>query len=136
MLYPTNRLFEFKNDLTVLTMEMADRQSITLRFLRPAQVDGCGNANTSQIPIGDGSVRRLPGGLATPNVTTVLPRVVLHHTEHRPRSLPKRVVFVTGAGGSDAPAAALDAVDPHALPELELRDTRPAAVERLASLHG
>jgi glutaconate CoA-transferase subunit B len=175
---------------------MAERQSMTLQFLRPAQVDGCGNANTSQIPVDDGSVRRLPGGLATADVFRILPRVVLYHTDHRPRSLPERVAFVTGAGGGDpqagthgpvrlvtdravfkfAPAgaqleslhpgedletlrrdtgfhfavdqvretaapsaeelAALDAVDPHALRELELRDTRRAAVERFASLHG
>jgi glutaconate CoA-transferase subunit B len=179
----------------LLTMEMAERQSMTLQFLRPAQVDGCGNANTSRIPSSDGSVRRLPGGLATADVFRILPRVVLYHTDHRPRSLPERVAFVTGAGGGDAQAgtrgpvrlvtdravfkfapegaqleslhpdedletlrydtgfhfaveevretaapsaeelAALDAVDPHALRELELRDTRRAAAERFASLH-
>jgi hypothetical protein len=27
--------------------------------------------------------------------------VVLYHTDHRPRSLPERVAFVTGAGGGD-----------------------------------
>lgn len=85
----------------VLTMEMAERRSMTLQFLRPAQVDGNGNANTSRIPVGDGSVRRLPGGLATADVFRILPRVVLYHTDHRPRSLPPQVSFVTGAGGGD-----------------------------------
>ena len=85
-------------------MKTADRQSMTLRFLRPTQIDGCGNAKTSQIPVGDGSVRRLPGGLATGDVLRILPRLVLYHTDHRPRSLPERGVFVTGDGGLDAQA--------------------------------
>lgn len=88
----------------VLTMEMAERQAMTLQFLRPAQVDAAGNANTSRIPSSDGSVRRLPGGLATADVLRILPRVVLYHTDHRPRSLPEQVAFVTGAGGGDAQA--------------------------------
>jgi glutaconate CoA-transferase subunit B len=178
----------------VLTMEMAERRAMTLQFLRPAQVDGNGNANTSRISTSDGSVRRLPGGLATADVFRILPRVVLYHTDHRRRSLPAQVSFVTGAGGGDPVAgtrgpvrlitdravfafladgprleslhpgedadtvrsdtgfvfavdevvetappsddelAALDEVDPHAIRELELRDTRQAAAERLASL--
>jgi glutaconate CoA-transferase, subunit B len=85
----------------VLTMEMAERQSMTLQFLRPAQVDGAGNANTSRITGNDGSVRRLPGGLATADVWRILPRVVVYHTDHRERSLPNKVGFITGAGGGD-----------------------------------
>lgn len=88
----------------VLTMEMAERGAMTLQFLRPAEVDGAGNANTSRVASDDGSVRRLPGGLATADVLRILPRVVLYHTDHRPRSLPRRVSFVTGAGGGDARA--------------------------------
>ncbi|HUA72318.1 MAG TPA: CoA-transferase [Solirubrobacteraceae bacterium] len=85
----------------VLTMEMAERQAMTLQFLRPAQVDGYGNANTSRIATEDGSVRRLPGGLATADVWRILPRVVVYHTDHRERSLPAEVSFITGAGGGD-----------------------------------
>lgn len=85
----------------VLTMEMAERQAMTLQFLRPGQVDGAGNANTSRIQGEDGSVRRLPGGLATADVWRILPRVVVYHTDHRERSLPAEVSFVTGAGGGD-----------------------------------
>jgi glutaconate CoA-transferase subunit B len=85
----------------VLTMEMAERQAMTLQFLRPAQVDGDGNANTSRIYDGDGSVKRLPGGLATADVWRILPRVVVYHTDHRERSLPDKVAFITGAGGGD-----------------------------------
>ena len=85
----------------VLTMEMAERRSMTLQFLRPAQVDGGGNANTSRILGADGSVVRLPGGLATADVFRILPRVVLYLPDHRVRALPGHVSFVTGAGGGD-----------------------------------
>jgi glutaconate CoA-transferase subunit B len=85
----------------VLTMEMAERRSMTLQFLRPAEVDGHGDANVSRLVASDGAVRRLPGGLATADVFRIMPRVVLYHTDHRVRSLPARVGFVTGAGGGD-----------------------------------
>jgi len=85
----------------VLTMEMAERQSMTLQFLRPAQIDRAGNANTSRSLSDDGSMRRLPGGLATADVWRILPRVVVYHTDHRVRSLPAEVGFITGAGGGD-----------------------------------
>lgn len=88
----------------LVTMEMAERRAMTMQFLRPAQVDAAGNANTSRI-LRDGAVAtRLPGGLATADVLRILPRVVLYHTDHRPRSLPERVSFCTGAGGGDAQA--------------------------------
>jgi glutaconate CoA-transferase subunit B len=81
----------------LLTMEMAERGAMTLQFLRPAQVDGEGNANTSRIVAGGELVQRLPGGLASADVFQILPRVVLYHTDHRPRSLPERVGFTTAA---------------------------------------
>jgi glutaconate CoA-transferase subunit B len=88
----------------LVTMEMAERRTMTMQFLRPAQVDGAGNANTSAI-VRDGVVAtRLPGGLATADVLRILPRVVLYHTDHRPRSLPERVSFRTAAGGGDRQA--------------------------------
>jgi glutaconate CoA-transferase subunit B len=88
----------------LVTMEMAERGAMTLQFLRPAQVDRAGNANTSRI-LRDGAVAtRLPGGLATADVLRILPRVVLYHTDHRERSLPEHVSFLTGAGGGDAVA--------------------------------
>lgn len=179
----------------MVTMEMAERRGMTMQFLRPAQVDGDANANTSRIRRDGRTTLRLPGGLATADVLRILPRVVLYHTDHRLRSLPQRVSFVSGAGGGDsvtgtrgpvclvtdravftfgpggprlesvhpgedvegvlaetgfAPAAndvgetvtpsateraALDAVDPDALRELELRDTHAAAAERFALAH-
>lgn len=83
------------------TMEMAERRTMTLQFLRPAQVDRAGNINTSRVRASDGAVKRLPGGLASADVVRILPRIVLYHTDHRPTSLPERVSFVTGAGGGD-----------------------------------
>ena len=94
----------------LVTMEMAERRAMTLQFLRPAQIDRAGNANTSRI-LRDGAVAsRLPGGLATADVLRILPRVVLYHTDHRLRALPDRVSFLTGAGGGDPVAGTLGPV--------------------------
>jgi glutaconate CoA-transferase, subunit B len=94
----------------LVTMEMAERRAMTMQFLRPAQIDAAGNANTSRI-VRDGRVAmRLPGGLATADVFRLLPRVVLYHTDHQPRSLPHRVGFVSGAGGGDAVTGSLGPV--------------------------
>jgi glutaconate CoA-transferase subunit B len=83
-------------------MDMAERQAMTLQFLRPAQVDGEGSVNTSRVAGPDGRVVRLPGGLAMADVPRLMPRVVLYHPDHRPRSLPARVDVVTGRGGPSA----------------------------------
>jgi len=85
----------------VETMEMAERRTMTLQFLRPAQVDAEANMNVSRVSGPDGGWSRLPGGLATADVARLLGRLVLYHTDHRPRSLPLRVSYVTGAGGGD-----------------------------------
>ena len=83
------------------TMEMAERQTMTLQFLRPAQVDARANMNVSRVEGADGAWLRLPGGLATADVTLLLGRIVLYHTDHRIRSLPARVHYLTGVGGGD-----------------------------------
>jgi acyl CoA:acetate/3-ketoacid CoA transferase beta subunit len=80
------------------TMDMAERQAMTLQFLRPAQVGRDGSANTSRAESG-GKLVRLPGGLALADVPNLLPRIVLYHTAHEPRALPRDVGFRTGAGG-------------------------------------
>lgn len=92
------------------TMEMAERRAMTLQFLRPAQVDAHANLNVSRVPDGGGGISRLPGGLATADVTRLLGRIVVYHTDHRPRSLPEQVAFVTGAGGGDSVAGTLGPV--------------------------
>ena len=80
------------------TMDMAERQAMTLQFLRPAQVAGDGSANTSRVEAG-GKVVRFPGGLALADVPNLMPRIVLYHTAHEPRALPAAIGFRTGAGG-------------------------------------
>jgi glutaconate CoA-transferase subunit B len=79
----------------LVTMEWAERRAMTMQFLRPAEVDGEGAANTSRIVRDGRVVTRLPGGLALADVARLLPRIVLYHTEHRRRSLPARVSFRT-----------------------------------------
>jgi glutaconate CoA-transferase subunit B len=81
------------------SMDMAERQAMTLQFLRPAQVDGRGNLNTSRIGDRRSPRVRFPGGLATADVPTLLPRLVAYLPDHRIRNLPERVSFRTGAGG-------------------------------------
>lgn len=78
------------------TMGMAESRAMTLQFLRPAQVDGHGNLDTSRVGSGATAVR-LPGGLATADVPSLLPRLVVYLPRHRPRALPSSVDVVTGA---------------------------------------
>ena len=80
------------------SMDMAERQAMTLQFLRPAQIDRFGNLNTSRIGVRSAPTARFSGGLATADVPTLLPRVIAYHPEHRPRSLPARVDWITGSG--------------------------------------
>lgn len=80
------------------SMDMAERQAMTLQFLRPAQVDAVGNLNTSRIGPLEAPAVRFPGGLATADVPSLLPRVIAYHPDHQKRSLPHRVDWVTGAG--------------------------------------
>jgi glutaconate CoA-transferase subunit B len=80
------------------TMDMAERQAMTLQFLRPAQVGADGSANTSRVSAGGRTVR-FPGGLALADVPNLMPRIVLYHTAHELRALPAELGFRTGAGG-------------------------------------
>lgn len=85
------------------TMNHAERQAMTLQFLRPAQIDGAGAINVSWVtPEGRPRVR-LPGGLAGADVPQLLPRLVVHLPSHHRRSLPTRVDVVTGGGASPGP---------------------------------
>jgi glutaconate CoA-transferase subunit B len=80
------------------SMEMAERQTMTVQFVRPAQIDSQGNLNTSRIGARSAPEVRFPGGLATADVPSVLPRVIAYHPKHRVRNLPETVSFVTGRG--------------------------------------
>lgn len=81
------------------SMDMAERQAMTLQIMRPAQVDGAGNMNTSRIGPPSAPTVRFPGGLATADVPTLLPRLVTYLPNHIRRNLPDGVSFVTGTGG-------------------------------------
>jgi acyl CoA:acetate/3-ketoacid CoA transferase beta subunit len=80
------------------TMDMAERQAMTLQFFRPAQVGPDGSANTSRVRAGDRLIR-FPGALALPDTPNLMPRVLFYHTAHEPRNLPPVVGFRTVAGG-------------------------------------
>jgi glutaconate CoA-transferase, subunit B len=79
-------------------LDVIQRGGVTLQFVSPAQVDGAGRLNTSEVRRGDGSVLRLPGGLATGDIAVLIGRLVAYRAEHSPRFLPARVDFATGVG--------------------------------------
>jgi glutaconate CoA-transferase subunit B len=80
-------------------LDVIQRGRISLQFVSPAQVDGAGNLNTSRVRAQDGSLRRLPGGLATADIARLMGRLVVYRASHEPRFLPERADFVTGAAG-------------------------------------
>lgn len=80
-------------------LDAIQRGRVTLQFLSPAQVDGRGALNTSRVRSEDGSLRRLPGGLATADVAQLVGRLVAYRAAHTPRFLPPVADFVTGAAG-------------------------------------
>ena len=92
------------NDLGVGTLSQTEildqiqRGRVTLQFVSPAQVDGRGRLNTSRVRAGDGSVRILPGGLATGDIAVLIGRLIAYRATHSTRFLPRDVTFVTGAG--------------------------------------
>lgn len=144
MLHP-----EMLHDLGVGTLSQVDmldqiqRGRITLQFVSPAQVDERARLNTSRVPAPDGSLRRLPGGLATGDIAVLIGRLVAYRAVHSPRFLPSEVAFVTGAGHDPShpqwrqarglPGAGVVAVVTDRA-VLEWTDERDAV--RLTSIHG
>jgi glutaconate CoA-transferase subunit B len=80
------------------SMGMAESRQMTVQIMRPAQIDGHGNLNTSRIGERVRPTVRFPGGLASADVPTLLPRLVSYLPAHSPRNLPARVSCVTGSG--------------------------------------
>ena len=80
-------------------LDAIQRGRVSLQFVSPAQVDGRGALNTSRVRAEDGRLRRLPGGLATADVSQLVGRLVAYRAAHTPRFLPREVDFVTGAPG-------------------------------------
>ena len=105
-------------------LDAIQRGRVTLQFVSPAQVDGRGALNTSRVRGEDGALRRLPGGLATADVSQLVGRLVAYRAAHTPRFLAREVDFVTGAPGRVAAVVTDRAV-------LEWRGDRFA----LASVH-
>ncbi len=105
---PVGTLAEcLKNDFTgrtagfiqhIDTLDMAERQAMTLQFLRPAEVGPDGSTNVSRIRAGERLIR-FPGSLALADVPNLMPRVILYHTAHEARAFPPAVGYRTGAGG-------------------------------------
>lgn len=79
-------------------LDQIQRGRITLQFISPAQVDGRGNLNTSRVPRATGTLRRLPGGLATADIAVLVGRLIAYRAQHTTRFLTAQVPFVTGAG--------------------------------------
>lgn len=82
-------------------LDSIQRGRITLQYVSPAQVDGLGRLNTSRVARPDGSIRRLPGGLATGDIAVLVGRLVVYRASHSPRFLAPEVTFTTGAGHAD-----------------------------------
>jgi glutaconate CoA-transferase subunit B len=80
-------------------LDAIQRGRVTLQFISPAQVDGAGTINTSRVRTSDGTMRRLPGGLAHADIACLIGRLVAYRAGHERRFLPERVDFVTGAAG-------------------------------------
>jgi glutaconate CoA-transferase, subunit B len=80
-------------------LDAIQRGRVTLQFISPAQVDGAGTINTSRVRASDGTLRRLPGGLAHADIACLIGRLVAYRASHERRFLPERVDFVTGAAG-------------------------------------
>ena len=82
-------------------LDAIQRGRVSLQFISPAQVDGHGTINTSRVRAADGSMRRLPGGLAHADIACLIGRLVAYRAGNDRRFLPVEVDFVTGAAGAD-----------------------------------
>lgn len=82
-------------------LDLLHRGGVTLQFVAPAQVDGRGRLNSSEVPRPDGTTLRLPGPLALPDVSCLVGRLVGYRAAHTPRFLVDAVDFVTGLGSAD-----------------------------------
>ena len=80
-------------------LDAIQRGRVSLQFISPAQVDGHGTINTSRVRAADGTMRRLPGGLAHADIACLIGRLVAYRAGNDRRFLPAEVDFVTGAAG-------------------------------------
>lgn len=82
-------------------LDLLHRGGVTLQFVSPAQVDQRGRLNSSMVRRPDGSMLRLPGPLALPDVSCLVGRLVGYRAAHSKRFLVDEVDFVTGVGSAD-----------------------------------
>lgn len=85
-------------------LDLLGRGGVTLQFIAPAQVDQRGRLNSSEVRRPDGSLLRLPGPLALPDVSCVVGRLIGYRAAHSTRFLVPEVDFVTGLGSADLEA--------------------------------
>jgi glutaconate CoA-transferase subunit B len=79
--------------------DLCTRGRMDLCFLGAAQIDGEGRTNVSCIGDWQSPKVRLPGGGGGAVMLPTARRAVTWRTEHSPRSLVRRLDFVTAAGG-------------------------------------
>jgi glutaconate CoA-transferase subunit B len=79
-------------------LSFVEAGKLKVQFLRPAQIDAFGNLNTSRVRRSDGSWLYLPGGMAQADSAVLAGRIVAYHPDHRLRSLPAEVDFITASG--------------------------------------
>lgn len=82
-------------------LDLIQRGAVTLQFVSPAQIDRFGRLNASRVRRADGSVMRLPGPLALPDVSCLVGRLVGYRAGHSTRFLVDSVDYVTGLGSAD-----------------------------------
>jgi len=82
-------------------LDLLHRGGVTLQFVAPAQVDQRGRLNSSKVRRPDGSILRLPGPLALPDVSCLVGRLVGYRAAHSRRFLVDDVDFLTGLGSAD-----------------------------------
>jgi glutaconate CoA-transferase, subunit B len=85
--------------------DCAGQGRIDAFFLSGGQIDG--QANINLVGIGDIAAypraqARFPGSFGSAYLYFVVPRVILFHQEHTPRTLPAKVDFVSAPGTSSA----------------------------------
>jgi glutaconate CoA-transferase subunit B len=82
-------------------LDLIARGGVSLQFVSPAQIDLRGRLNVSAVRRPDGTVLRLPGPLAVPDVSALVGRLVGYRAAHSPRLLVGEVDYVTGTGSAD-----------------------------------
>jgi glutaconate CoA-transferase subunit B len=74
------------------------RGGIDLMFLRPAQIDRCGNANMTLIGNRVKPTIRFSGGVGTADMLVLANRVVYYAPHHEKRVFVEKIDYITGAG--------------------------------------